>query len=265
MNAAPLAARRSMLSLALLGALIVGVVLVGCSSTTTTTTTTPTATDAGDATAPRVDAALPDASRPPPGDAAPPDREAGAFDAGPIVACYDENNAFLLEGVAPTRSPSLCTDPVITEAVSACLSGTSTTAGCNAYIAANQACARCLLGGLDGDDFTKVPVGALIPLSDVAVSPNVAACAALVLGRPECALPVSQEVVCTSTACSACPAGSSAAACQAQASTAICMGVGDAACSAAIDAATAQWVPLCRGTAFKDTFEKVAHVMCGAP
>lgn len=246
-------------------ALLVLAVLAGCSSSTTTPPPPPRNPDsgAGDAATPG-DAALLDSS-PPSNDAAPPEREAGAVDAGPIVACYKEDDAFLLEGLAPSRSPSRCTTAVIKEAVGACLSATSTTAGCDAYIAANPECARCLLGGIDGDDFSKVPVGAIIPLSEVAVSPNVAACAALVIGRPECAVPVSKELVCTSTACSTCPAGASTSACQTQASAAICAGLGDAACNTAISASTAQWATVCRGTTFKDTFEMVGAVMCGAP
>ncbi len=247
-------------ALALLG-------FAGCSGTSTTTTT-PAPAPAGEAgveagagadTGPLTDAT------PPAADAGRPDSEAGAFDAGPITACYDATEAFILENAKPVRAPSLCTNAAIVEARTACLSPSSTKPGCDAFIAATKACARCVFGGLEDDDPAKVPVGAILPLSLTAVAPNVGACAALVIGRAECAVPVSRELVCVSTACATCPAGSSTTACHAQATDGICKGVGDAACSAAIDASSAQWLPQCSGTTFADAFDKVARVLCGAP
>ena len=101
-------------------------------------------------------------------------------------------------------------------------------------------------------------------MSDTSVSPNVAACAALVIGRPDCSVKLTQQVVCTSSACAACESDADDTACSAQVSEGICKTTVDKACNDAVNAAAAQWQPICRGTAFDDTYVKVANVLCGA-
>ncbi|HRH00633.1 MAG TPA: hypothetical protein PLR99_30525, partial [Polyangiaceae bacterium] len=204
------------------------------------------------------------------GAAAPLDAQADELarpgpDAAPPAACYVPDDALALTAAAPSLSPSICTAAQIVGAQTACLGPTSTAATCNAYLAANRACARCIFGALSGDVPATTPVGALIPVSDATVTPNIGACAALVIGRPDCALPISQQVVCTNSACATCPDTASDDACQGTASLGICAGLGDGACNAAVDATVGTWGPRCRGAAFNDTYLKVAAVMCGAP
>jgi hypothetical protein len=202
------------------------------SSSTSTTAPTPTSTDAG------------------------PDR------ATPKIACYDEDAALAIKGTAPAAGTNKCTSMQIGELKTKCLGSGAT--GCDAYVEANKDCARCVLGALKGDTPDATPLPALIPVSDASVSPNVAACAALVIGRPDCAVKLAGQVVCTSSACATCESEAEDTECLAKATDGICKTTVDKACNDAVNAAAAQWQSVCRGTAFDDTYVKVANVLCGA-
>ena len=255
--------------------------LAACSSTVVTTTSDGGDEDAAvpvDATTPARDAstsqdagvrdsATPRDSAPPPPDAA-VDAADAAKDTGSdaaVTACYAPDDALALTAAAPRLSPSLCTAAQIVGAQTACLGPAATSATCNNYLAANRSCARCIFGALAGDTPATTPLGSLIPVSEDSVAPAIGGCAALIIGRPECAVPVSQQTVCTSSACATCMDAASEEACLGTASLGICAGLGDGACNAAIDATVATWGPRCRGAAFNDTYLKVATVMCGAP
>lgn len=230
---------------ALTGVVGIGAVS-GCSVTTTTTTTdasttgTGTATGTGTTTTPKPDSGVkPDAS----------------------ASCYDEEAALAVKGTAPAAGTNKCTSGQIGEFKTKCLGAGAT--GCDAFIEANKDCGRCIFGKLQGDT-TDAPMPALIPVSDDSVSPNIASCAALVIGRPDCAIKLTEQVVCTSSACSTCESDADDTACSAKASEGICKQTIDKACNDAVNAAAAQWQPICRGTAFDDTYVKVANYMCGA-
>ncbi len=134
---------------------------------------------------------------------------------------------------------------------------------CNAAIAANQNCARCVFGALAGDNPATTPLPAVIPVSDDTVSLNIAACAALVIGRADCTVPLTSEAVCTGSACATCADETSEDACTATAQRNICRTTIDAACGAAVAGARATWSPTCVGTSFADTYMKVGRVLCG--
>ncbi len=275
--------------------------IAACSSTVTTTTTTDADASATetDSAVPSRDASLPprDGAPPPPapdGAPPPPPRDGGppppppdggppppdastpdsgrdastpdsGRDAGAPAGCYMPADALALTAATPSLTPSLCTAAQISGAQAACLGPGSSGPACNAFLAANTACSRCIFGALAGDDPATTPVAALIPVSDDAVVPNIGACAALVIGRPACAVPLAQEVVCTNSACATCADQAAEDACVAAASAGICSTVINAGCDAAIDAAIATWQPLCRGVAFADTYAKVAGRLCGPP
>ena len=227
---------------ALTGVVGIGAVS-GCSVTTTTTTTdasttaTATGTTTGTTTTPK-----PDAGK----DAAP-------------ASCYDEEAALAVKGTAPAAGTNKCTSGQIGEFKTKCLGAGAT--GCDAFIEANKDCGRCIFGKLQGDT-TDAPMPALIPVSEDSVSPNIASCAALVIGRPDCAIKLTEQVVCTSSACSTCESDADDTACSAKASEGICKTTIDKACNDAVNAAAAQWQPICRGTAFDDTYVKVANAIC---
>ena len=225
-------------------------------TTNPTTTTTPTTTT--NPTTPP-----PNPTTPPPNPTTPPTT---ALDAGPDrrapgPACYEEADALAIQGTSPSTGRGLCTDAQLTALQTACLGGSA--AGCDAAIAANTACARCVFGALAGDNPATTPLPALIPVSADSVSPNIAACAALVIGRPDCAVALTQQVVCTSSACSTCADQASDDACTATAEGAICRTTVNAGCNTAVNAAQATWAPVCRGTTFADTYTKVARYLCG--
>lgn len=219
------------------------------SVTTNPTTTTPTAST--------------NPSTPPPNPSTPPTSplDAGPDRSAPAPACYEEADALAIQGTAPSTGRGLCSDAQLTTLQTACLGGSA--AGCDAAVAANMACARCVFGALQGDNPATTPLPALIPVSEDSVSPNIAACAALVIGRPDCAVALSQQVVCTSSACSTCADQASDDACTATAEGAICRTTVNAGCNTAVDAAQATWTPVCRGTAFADTYMKVGRYLCG--
>ncbi|MBL9108106.1 MAG: hypothetical protein JNM74_02500 [Myxococcales bacterium] len=202
------------------------------------------------------DAATADATATATGDAAKPRTDGG----GP-ASCYDEEGALALSGVAPTRAPGKCSDALITEFDQKCLGSAAN--GCEAFIDANKDCSRCLIGALQGDDEKTVPVPALLSISDDAVVPNTASCAALVIGRPDCALKLAIQETCLTSACAVCEDEATDTACRKEAEAGICKTVVDAACTQAIESRAAEWQALCSGADFDAVYPKVARVMCG--
>jgi hypothetical protein len=185
-------------------------------------------------------------------------------DSGPDVkqqaTCYDEEAALALQGVAPTRGSGKCGAGKIAEFKAACLGAGS---NCQAFIDANKDCSRCIIGGLQGDDPKTTPIGALIPVSEDSVSPNTAACAAIVIGKPECALKLAGQVTCVASACSTCEDEASDTECSNKAATGICKSTVDEACNKAVNDAASQWQATCRGANFDEGYAKVAEFFCG--
>lgn len=218
---------------------------VGCSSTTP-------ADDADGGT----DAA------PTPSSSARPDGSAPRPDGSTAEACYDEELALALEGAAPTAGSGKCTDAQIAGFSAACLGASGS--GCEAFIDANKDCSRCVIGPLEGDP-ANTPIGALLSVSDDLVVVNTASCAALVIGRADCALAIAEQETCLISACTACDENDEAALtqCRADATTGICKDVVSAACTQAIDARAAEWEPICLGTDFDTELAKVAKYLCG--
>ena len=160
--------------------------------------------------------------------------------------------------------PNKCTVPQITEFKTKCLGSGAT--GCDAFIDTNKDCSRCIFGALKGDTPDTTPIPALLPVSDKSVTLNVQACAALAIGKPECAVPLAQELVCVESACSTCTVAADATKCNQEAAADICKDVVAAAkaCNTAITAARAQWTPICtEGTTFETTYPKLVNYLCG--
>lgn len=186
----------------------------------------------------------------------------------PAPACYDKDEALAQKGTAPRRRPGLCTPAEIVALETACLGSEGpTSATCTAALNTNRNCGRCVVGALGGDDPATTPVGAAITLATNTLGPNVASCAALVIGRPECAVPLAQEVVCVSTACQVCEAADEAA-CEVAAETGTCKLFGSLApvvCNVAVRNGVAMWTPVCTGANASETYRKVAAELCGSP
>lgn len=179
---------------------------------------------------------------------------------GATLTCYDEEGALAQEGTAPVRSAGKCTDAQITELDKQCL-GAATT--CDAFIAANKDCARCILGALDGDDAATTPIGALISVSEDSVSPNTASCAAIFIGKPECAAKLAIQEVCLASACALCEDDTSDTSCRKEAAAGICKTVVDTACTQAVESRAAEWEAACSGADFDAAYPKVAKFLCG--
>lgn len=226
-------------------ALVVG---VGCSSTST-----PSAADGGTPTA--------EAGPTPPVDSGKPKPDGGDGGGG---ACYSENDAFLQDGTPPVKNSGKCSAAQLTEAEAKCIASTSTEANCTAFVNANKDCGRCIFGVLEGEEEKNTPMPAVIFVSEDLIAPNVLACAALVIGRPDCAQKLSKQEVCLESACASCdPDDSSYDACRTEASAKVCKSEVDAACTKAVDDAKAQWEPICDGADFDAAYRKVAAYMCG--
>ena len=192
-----------------------------------------------DATPPRD--AGPDA--PPPRDAGPdatPPRDAGPdADAGPDgstrpPACYDETAALALQGTAPTFGQNVCTQADVQALFNACFGPSASAASCDAFSASNPDCMRCVLGPLPGDVAATTPIAALIPAGEASLMVNIGSCAALAIGRPDCAVTVPKQLTCTASACETCADETSDEACREAAEVGICSSTVDSACMAAL-------------------------------
>jgi len=186
-------------------------------------------------------------------------RDSGSDVKAPAT-CYDEEAALALQGVAPTKGSGKCGAGKIAEFKAACLGAGS---NCQAFIDANKDCSRCIIGGLQGDDPKTTPIGALIPVSEDSVSPNTAACAAIVIGKPECAVKLAGQVTCVASACATCEDEASDTECSNTAAAGICKSTIDEACNKAVNDAASQWQATCRGANFDEGYAKVAEFFCG--
>ena len=190
--------------------------------------------------------------------------DAGLPTADGGARCYDEAFVVTLRAKAPVKGQNVCSDSALELLRVACLDAGASEGGCKSATDANQDCARCVLGPLAGDSAASLKAPALLSTGDGKVKVNVAACAAIVAGRPDCALPLSKQLTCTSSACGGC-AGADASACEAEAACGVCANVAySPACTAAVADASV-WEATCRGKSFVETYGKVAKFFCGAP
>lgn len=179
-------------------------------------------------------------------------------------ACF-ENLGDEVIGLPPTAYRDVCTSQDIADAEAVCLVSVHTGQACSAWTGAHPSCARCLLGALRGELPTSTPLPALIPKTPDALTPSLAACAALVLGRPECALPVSRTAACVTGSCTTCEDDSTRATCKAQAEGTACRTPIEVECTEAIRTGFARWDRICQGANAGATYTKVATYLCGPP
>lgn len=189
---------------------------------------------------------------------APPMADAGR-DAAP--ACF-VGGAVPLVGLAPTPYRDVCSTADLAEAEGACPADPHGTA-CGAWQAAHPACARCLFGALGTDPPESTPLGALLPVGKSSI-PNVASCAALVVGRPECALDAARASACTAESCPSCASSAALSACRAYASVTVCTIAPNESCRTSIDQGEGTWDRVCRAANTGATFAKIGAFFCGA-
>jgi hypothetical protein len=182
-------------------------------------------------------------------------------------ACYDESTA---SGYDPAKATvaaqkGACTDATIAAGKTACLGQNATKATCDAFTKDNAACAGCLFsGGKDASGKAILP--AVVPFGDTSVIPNTEACAAVVLkNEATCGMAYVNETTCLLSACQTCAASADLNACVDFAADNVCSPAvvdPNGACGKALTAGKAQVDAACTGTAFDDTFAKVAAVLC---
>jgi len=201
---------------------------------------------------PPSDASLLPDGRPP----SPPGQDSGA-------ACFSNLGASV-KGTLPSPRRGLCDPQEIGEVETQCLTSPHGGTACKAWKEAHQTCARCIFGPLDGEGPESAPAGAVIPSGATTVMTNLGACASLVLGRLDCAVPIAKASACTAGSCTACMTGSSKRACETFAESA-CVGPKEAECDKALKDDYALWASTCQGATPGATFAKVATYLCGAP
>ncbi|MBK8215076.1 MAG: hypothetical protein IPK71_15160 [Myxococcales bacterium] len=192
-----------------------------------------------------------DASRPAPRDAATAPR--------PPASC--EQPAALLDLTAPPHFAGVCSDETLVAISDACFERKPS---CNDVLAANGACAACALGPYDRSGGSASQLGAIA--YDESGEVSTYACAALVIGRHDCAIPAQRAVTCVTTACASCEP-SQLPSCEADARAGSCAPEIAAAssCLDLIVARRGEWLARCTGPTFRDGFLAVAHELCGAP
>lgn len=194
---------------------------------------------------------------------APVDTFVPPLDAGKDASptCF-VGGAVQLVGQAPTPYRDVCSSADLAEAERACPADPHGTA-CGAWQADHPACARCLFGALGTDPPESTPLGALLPVGKTSV-PNVASCAALVVGLPECALDAARASACTAASCPSCASSAALATCRAYASATVCTTAPSERCRAAIDQGEGTWDRVCRAANPGATFAKIGAFFCGA-
>jgi hypothetical protein len=159
-----------------------------------------------------------------------------------------------------------CTEPIYRRLLEACLRDPRAT-DCPVVARSRVDCARCVIGPRDQDPLDDVPPAAMLSLSPLVV--NTGACAAAVLGRPDCAAPLTSYDVRVTENCAYCTDDDSFSACrEAQRPT----GPGsDPAwervleCLALRDLRRAEWEPVCLGATPEESLDKTAHILCFDP
>jgi len=228
--------------------------LVGVASLSAcTTTVTNTPTDGGTATA---DTGVKK------------DAGTGAETSTPVgpVACYDEAAAGAYDPAKVTvaAQKGACTDADIAAFSAACF-GNGTQATCDQFTKDKPACSSCLFLGDAKDAAGKNILPALVPFGDSSVIPNTEACTAITLkNEAACGVAYVNETTCLVSSCATC-ADADFDSCVNSAADNVCADVlvdPAGTCGKAVTDNKAAVDAACSGTAFEDTFAKVAAVLC---
>ncbi len=201
------------------------------------------------------------------GDGGASDAKTDAKEAAPPkdvnTSCFVEGDIkqYVAEITGPVKDRGLCTTKQVADFATACTGTAATNDTCKAYadLEANKPCLTCIQGGATG------PVPALISAGGYVI-PNVDACASLVIGKPECALPGANYILCQYSACETCADDTTRAACIKEAQAGACAQVAPSKeCSDAFTAAKTQIDATCRGgTGFATVYPKVTNYLCGS-
>lgn len=182
-------------------------------------------------------------------------------------ACYDAAaaGAYDQAKVVVAKQAGACTAQDIKDFQAACLGTAADQTKCDAFTKAKGTCSGCLFTGANKDASGKNILPALVPFGDTSVIPNTEACAAITLkNEATCGLAYVNETTCIISTCSTCEGADLNKCANASADDACTAALVDpnGACGKAYTAGQAQVDSACSGTAFDDTFAKVAAVLC---
>lgn len=183
-------------------------------------------------------------------------------DANPLTCFVNAGEA--LRGLPPKANRDVCTPQDLVDVEAACLRDAHSSKACTDWTSAHPNCGRCIFGALPGESPDAVPLGALTPMDSQTLVASLGSCAAVVLGRPDCALPIARANLCRSGGCATCT-GPAKATCSSYADSQGCETVLTVECRKILRDSFAVWGSICQGASAASTFTKVAEYLCGAP
>ncbi len=198
------------------------------------------------------------------GDAGPPPVDDAALDAA-VPACLDAEKAATFE---PSRvvvgRQTVCAAGDASGFYDACVAAAADVARCQAFLNAHTECVKCLAGA-SADASGRFYLPALLQLPSQDYIPNVPACAAVALGNAAaCGVAYVNAEYCTRSACDACPVARFGT-CIDSAEATVCAAFvppPNGECGLALAGGKATIEKQCLGTAARETFLKVAAVLC---
>ncbi len=191
-----------------------------------------------------------------------------AKEAGPSCSLDQSAGKVLFaETSPPAKGQGLCTSKQVDDYHASCFSGNADAGDlCKSFTeaAANKGCYACLRSS--ADDKTK-PTPAIFSVTATLVQANTLGCGYLVIGKPECAIPAINYLMCYRSVCGDCKKGSAdETACQKEAKEGLCKQYeASKECQDAYTAGKTAIDAACGGTDFHAQYTKVANYMCGSP
>ncbi len=190
--------------------------------------------------------------------------DAAALDAS-VPACLDAERAAAFE---PSRvvvgSRTVCGRGDASAFYEACVDGTPDAARCQAFLNGHGECVKCLVGA-SADASGRFYLPALLQLPSQHYIPNVPACAAVTLGNAvTCGVAYVNAEYCTRSACDVCPVAGFASCIDAAEAT-VCAAFippPNGECGVALAGGKATLEKQCLGATARETFLKVAAVLC---
>lgn len=188
---------------------------------------------------------------------------------GGVDECIDEGAAAIFPDtvmLTATAGQDVCVAAQVDDFQASCFGDAATEATCNGWFddMANDGCRICMFGPSDGEQDDMLWPAVLFTTENLAVV-NVAACEAVLAGKPECAREVLNTTFCIVTACETCEDDPSFQACLQEAAGGVCTEA--APVSANCEDVAAANSPECGGEAadFFGVMDSVVLNICGAP
>jgi hypothetical protein len=189
----------------------------------------------------------------------------GAVPDAAVPACLDTDQAAAFE---PSRvvvgSRKVCAPGDASGFYDACVASSGDASRCQAFLNGHSECVKCLAGS-SADASGRFYLPALLQLPSQDYIPNVPACAAVTLGNAAtCGVVYVNAEYCTQSACDVCPAARFGSCIDAAEAT-VCAAFippPNGECGVALAGGKATLEKQCLGATARETFLKVAAVLC---